>query len=271
MSHPVAANEPIFNERGLQDARIPPESDIQRGMMQAPGQSFADWLEGRVARFSTRRYDWDALKFQADYDPKYRRAQMRYVGTGATGVASDENTVLAEHFTFSTMILPAGAEGPLHIHTDVEEVFFVLRGRVKLIAEPWDIGPGGYQVGNFPRGWHEWNDHFRDAMRAFWLRPDIPANHRATFARRLCASSDLFQQRRRSPLESVNYVVSHDGFTLRDLVSYGERHNLANGEGNRDGHHFLKEIALAAETFPLGTKITVAEPVQQSAPSGEEG
>ena len=108
--------------------------------------------------------------------------------------------------------------------------------RVKMIAEPWDIGPGGYQVGGFPRGWHEWNDHFRDAMRAFWLRPDIPSNHRATFARRLCASSDLFQQRRRSPLESVNYVVSHDGFTLRDLVSHAERHNLANGEGNRDGH-----------------------------------
>jgi glycogen operon protein len=108
--------------------------------------------------------------------------------------------------------------------------------RVKMIAEPWDIGPGGYQVGGFPRGWHEWNDHFRDAMRAFWLRPDIPSNHRATFARRLCASSDLFHQRRRSPLESINYVVSHDGFTLHDLVSYAERHNLANGEGNRDGH-----------------------------------
>ena len=108
--------------------------------------------------------------------------------------------------------------------------------RVKMIAEPWDIGPGGYQVGGFPRGWHEWNDHFRDAMRAFWLRPDIVSNHRATFARRLSASSDLFHQRRRSPLESINYVVSHDGFTLRDLVSYAERHNQANGEGNRDGH-----------------------------------
>ncbi|MFM9914548.1 MAG: glycogen debranching protein GlgX [Rhizobacter sp.] len=108
--------------------------------------------------------------------------------------------------------------------------------RVKMIAEPWDIGPGGYQVGGFPRGWHEWNDHFRDAMRTFWLRPDIPSNHRATFARRLCASSDLFQQRRRSPMESINYVVSHDGFTLHDLVSYAERHNLANGEENRDGH-----------------------------------
>jgi len=99
------------------------------------GMNLSQWMNSRVATRATRRYDWEALKFQADYDPKYARAQMRYVGTGATGVASDENTVPAEHFTFSTMILPAGAEGPLHIHTDAEEVFFVLRGRVKLIAE----------------------------------------------------------------------------------------------------------------------------------------
>ena len=135
MSHPVAANEPIFNERGLQDARIPAESDIQRGMMQAPGQSFSDWLEGRVARFSTRRYDWDALKFQADYDPKYRRAQMRYMGTGGTGVASDSNTIPAAHFTFSTMVIPAGHVGPSHIHYDVEEAFFVMRGKMKIVCE----------------------------------------------------------------------------------------------------------------------------------------
>ena len=73
------------------------------------GATLAQWMESRVARFSTRKYDWGALKFQADYDPKYRRAQMRYIGTGGTGVASDKNTVPAEHFTFSTMILPAGS------------------------------------------------------------------------------------------------------------------------------------------------------------------
>jgi len=100
-----------------------------------PGMDLGQWMKSRVATRATRSYDWDALKFQADFDPKYRRAQMRYVGTGATGVKEDSNTVVAEHFTFSTMILPAGAEGPLHIHTDAEEVFFVLRGRVKLIAE----------------------------------------------------------------------------------------------------------------------------------------
>jgi glycogen operon protein len=105
--------------------------------------------------------------------------------------------------------------------------------RVKLIAEPWDLGPGGYQLGQFPAGWVEWNDRYRDTMRAFWLGADCT---RGEFARRLCASSDLFQQRGRAPSASLNYVVSHDGFTLRDLVSYNDRHNQANGEDGRDGH-----------------------------------
>ena len=104
---------------------------------------------------------------------------------------------------------------------------------VKLIAEPWDVGPGGYQLGQFPRGWFEWNDRFRDTTRAFWLGGDCT---RGELALRLAGSSDLFQTRRRSPLESVNYVVSHDGFTLTDLVSYDMRHNAANHEDNRDGH-----------------------------------
>ena len=93
---------------------------------------FKQWMESRIARHSTRKYDWDALKFQADYDAKYRRAQMRYLGTGGTGVKSDANVIAAEHFTFSTMLLPAGHEGPLHVHHDVEEVFFVLRGKLML-------------------------------------------------------------------------------------------------------------------------------------------
>ena len=105
--------------------------------------------------------------------------------------------------------------------------------RVKMIAEPWDIGPGGYQVGGFPRGWCEWNDQFRDDMRSFWLQSSAT---RGTFSMRLCASSDVYQTRQRSPAESVNYVVSHDGFTLRDLLSYNQRHNHSNGEDNRDGH-----------------------------------
>ncbi len=131
----IAANEPVFNERGLMDANIPAEADIQKSMMQGPGQSFAQWLDSRVARFATRRYDWDALKFQADFDPRYRRAQMRYIGTGATGVAADNNTVSSAHFTFSTMVIPAGGIGPSHIHYDVEEVFFVMRGKMKIVCE----------------------------------------------------------------------------------------------------------------------------------------
>ena len=103
----------------------------------------------------------------------------------------------------------------------------------KMIAEPWDIGPGGYQVGNFPRGWGEWNDHFRDTTRAFWLGGDCT---RGEMALRLAGSSDLFQARQRPPAEGINYIVSHDGFTLADLVSYDLKHNEANLEDNRDGH-----------------------------------
>lgn len=130
-----AANAPVFNERGLMDARIPAEAEIQAGMLAKPEQDFAGWMESRVARKSTRSYDWDALKFQADFDPKYRRAQMRYVGTGGTGVAGDSNTVPAGHFTFSTMVIPAGNIGPSHIHYDVEEIFFVMRGQMKIVCE----------------------------------------------------------------------------------------------------------------------------------------
>jgi mannose-6-phosphate isomerase-like protein (cupin superfamily) len=134
-SQASAANEPMFNARGLMDADIPSEAAIQQTMLPKAGQSFAAWLDSRVARFATRSYDWDALKFQADFDPKYRRAQMRYVGTGATGVASDNNTVPVGHFTFSTMVIPAGHEGPSHIHYDVEEIFFMLRGTLKVVCE----------------------------------------------------------------------------------------------------------------------------------------
>jgi glycogen operon protein len=105
--------------------------------------------------------------------------------------------------------------------------------RVKLISEPWDIGPGGYQLGHHPPGFAEWNDRFRDTVRRFW-RGD--AGQRSDLAARLAGSSDLFDRRSRRPWASVNYVASHDGYTLADVVSYIERHNEANGEDNRDGH-----------------------------------
>lgn len=106
--------------------------------------------------------------------------------------------------------------------------------RKKLIAEPWDIGPGGYQLGNFPGGWSEWNDRYRDTIRRYW-RGDpgmLPE-----FARRIHGSSDVFEHSGRKPSATINFVTSHDGFTLRDLVSYNQRHNHANRENNNDGHH----------------------------------
>ncbi|MET8694314.1 glycogen debranching protein GlgX [Streptomyces sp. SID2999] len=104
--------------------------------------------------------------------------------------------------------------------------------RVKLIAEPWDLGEGGYQVGNFPQLWSEWNGKYRDAVRDFWR---AEPGSLGEFASRLTGSSDLYQASRRRPRASVNFVTAHDGFTLRDLVSYNDKHNEANGEGNRDG------------------------------------
>lgn len=104
--------------------------------------------------------------------------------------------------------------------------------QVKLIAEPWDLGEGGYQVGNFPLGWAEWNDRYRDCMRAFW-RGD--GGKIGEFATRLTGSSDLYAHNGRRPYASINYITCHDGFTLHDLVSYNEKHNEANGEHNRDG------------------------------------
>jgi glycogen operon protein len=104
--------------------------------------------------------------------------------------------------------------------------------QVKLIAEPWDVGEGGYQVGNFPPLWTEWNGKYRDTVRDFWRgRPEAIGE----FASRLTGSSDLYATSGRRPVASINFVTCHDGFTLHDLVSYNHKHNEANGEGNRDG------------------------------------
>ncbi len=104
--------------------------------------------------------------------------------------------------------------------------------QVKLIAEPWDIGPGGYQVGNFPPQWTEWNGKYRDTVRDFWRGEPSTLGE---FALRLTGSADLYEQDGRWPVASINFVTAHDGFTLRDLVSYNEKHNEANGEDNNDG------------------------------------
>ncbi len=105
--------------------------------------------------------------------------------------------------------------------------------QVKLIAEPWDLGSGGYQVGNFPVGWAEWNDKYRDTMRAYWKGDGGLIGE---FAQRLTGSSDLYNRSSRKPYASINFVAAHDGFTLADVVAYNDKHNEANGEDNRDGH-----------------------------------
>ena len=180
LNNQAAANQPVFNERGLLNAQIPPEAEIQAAMMQQDKQSFAEWMESRVARKSTRRYDWDALKFQADFDPRYRRAQMRYVGTGGTGVAKDSNTVPSAHFTFSTMVIPAGNIGPSHIHYDVEEIFFVMRGAMKVICEKdgqrWEATLGERDLISVPPGVYreEHNIGDEDALMCVMLGSPKP-------------------------------------------------------------------------------------------------
>jgi quercetin dioxygenase-like cupin family protein len=146
-------------------------------------------LKRRIARLETRSYDWDALKFQADFDPKYRRAQLRYIGTGGTGVADDGNAVPAEHFTFSTMLLPAHCEGPPHLHTDVEEVFFMVRGRIHLFfekdGETWETELGERDLCSVPAGVYRGlrNDSDEDALMCVMLgaakpvTPTYPPDH----------------------------------------------------------------------------------------------
>lgn len=132
--------------------------------------------------------------------------------------------------------LARGRNGPF----DADAPFFAalqadpqLAGRIR-IAEPWDAGESGYQLGRFPPGWQEWNDQYRDGMRRWWLRGE---GDRARFAQQLAGSAAHFHHDARAPTASLNYLCAHDGYTLRDLVSYEQRHNAANGEDNRDGQH----------------------------------
>ncbi|WEK62073.1 MAG: glycogen debranching protein GlgX [Candidatus Microbacterium colombiense] len=116
--------------------------------------------------------------------------------------------------------------------------------QVKLIAEPWDIGPGGYQVGNFPPQWSEWNGKYRDTVRDFWRGEPQALGE---FASRLTGSADLYEHSGRRPVASINFVTAHDGFTLRDLVSYAEKHNEANGEDNNDGESHNRSDNMGVE------------------------
>lgn len=139
------------------------------------------------------------------------------------GFRFDLATVLGRTPTFTS-------ESPLFAAIRADS----LLSNVKLIAEPWDIGPGGYQLGNFPPSFAEWSDVWRDDMRKFWLHGDVSLGQ---FAKRFAASADLFDHNGRAPHASINMLTAHDGFTLRDVVSFNDKHNQANGEDNRDGHN----------------------------------
>ena len=180
--------------------------------------------------------------------PESPRYYMDFTGTG--------NTLNLQHPRVLQLIMDSLRYWVLEMHVDgfrfdlasalARELYDVDRlgsffdtigqdpvlSQVKLIAEPWDIGSGGYQVGNFPPGWNEWNDKYRDSMRAYWKGDGGLIGE---FARRFTGSADLYEASGRKPHASINFITAHDGFTLEDLVSYNGKHNEANGEDNRDG------------------------------------
>lgn len=180
-----------------------------------------------------------------DEDPRY---YMDYTGTGNSLnmrhphvlqliMDSLRYWVLEMHVDGFRFDLAATLARELHDVDRLSAFFDLIQqdpvvSQVKLIAEPWDIGEGGYQVGNFPPLWSEWNGRYRDCVRDFWRGRDKTL---AEFAYRLTGSSDLYESTGRRPYASINFVTAHDGFTLHDLVSYNEKHNEANGEENRDG------------------------------------
>jgi isoamylase len=180
--------------------------------------------------------------------PDNQRYYMDYTGTG--------NTLNMQHPRVLQLIMDSLRYWVLEMHVDgfrfdlaatlARELHAVNRlgafldiihqdpvlSQVKLIAEPWDLGEGGYQVGNFPVGWAEWNDRYRDTIRSYWKGDE---GYVSDLAYRITGSSDLYAHSGRRPYASVNFVTAHDGFTLQDLVNYNEKHNEANGENNRDG------------------------------------
>jgi len=196
---------------------------------------------------SFRGIDNAAYYRQADDQPRYYKD---YTGCGNTLdmqhprvlqliMDSLRYWVSEMHVDGFRFDLAAALARELHAVDRLGAFFDIIRqdpvlNRVKLIAEPWDLGEGGYQVGNFPLGWAEWNDRYRDTMRAYWKGDDGLIGE---FARRLTGSSDLYGRSGRRPFASINFITAHDGFTLHDLVSYNDKHNEANGEENRDGHN----------------------------------
>jgi isoamylase len=189
-----------------------------------------------------------------------QRYYMDYTGTGNTLDATNPQVlqlimdslrywIREMHVDGFRFDLAATLARELHEVDRLSSFFAIIQqdpviSQVKLIAEPWDIGEGGYQVGNFPPGWVEWNGKYRDCIRDYWRGADSVL---AEFAERFTGSSDLYREDFRRPTASVNFVTAHDGFTLHDLVSYNEKHNLANGEDNHDGESHNRSWNCGAE------------------------
>jgi isoamylase len=183
------------------------------------------------------RLDPDHPRFYADYTGTGNSLNVRQPRTLQLIMDSLRYWVLEMHVDGFRFDLASTLARALHDVDRLGAFFDVIHqdpvvSQVKLIAEPWDLGEGGYQVGNFPVGWAEWNDKYRDQIRGYWKGDDGQAGE---LAYRLTGSSDLYEHSGRTPYASINFVTAHDGFTVRDLVSYNRKHNEANGQNNRDG------------------------------------
>jgi isoamylase len=208
--------------------------------------------------------------------PNQRRYYMDYTGTGNTLNVRHPHVlqllmdslrywVTEMHVDGFRFDLAATLARELHAVDRLLAFFDLIQqdpivSQVKLIAEPWDVGEGGYQVGNFPPQWSEWNGKYRDTVRDFWRGRDQTL---AEFAYRFTGSSDLYGSSGRQPLASINFVTAHDGFTLRDLVSYNTKHNESNQEGNRDGENHNRSWNMGAEGETTDRAIRAARSRQQ--------
>lgn len=199
----------------------------------------------------------NASYYRLTEDPRY---YMDYTGTGNTLNANLPNVLRLIMDSLRYWITEMHVDGfrfdlastlarELHEVNRLSAFFDIIHqdpliSQVKLIAEPWDVGEGGYQVGKFPQGWAEWNGKYRDCIRDYWRGADSML---AEFAERFTGSSDLYKEDYRSPTASINFVTAHDGFTLFDLVSYNDKHNEANGENNEDGDSHNRSWNCGAE------------------------
>jgi len=192
-----------------------------------------------IDNVSYYRLQHDDKRFYTDYTGTGNTLDMQHPRVLQLLMDSLRFWVTDMHVDGFRFDLASSLARELHEVNRLGAFFDILRqdpvlSRVKLIAEPWDLGEGGYQVGNFPPGWAEWNDKYRDTMRAYWKGDGGLIGE---FSRRLTGSSDLYGRHGRLPHASINFITAHDGFTLHDLVSYNEKHNEANLEENRDGNN----------------------------------